>query len=222
MTRPSNKVLHSRAIEYSLMAACHHADVAVVRWSLTNGANIRSYNNGAGYTPLHAVCEIDSLYPQWEPMKGRREREEIVKLLLSAGADPNTICQGMGVPPVYCAVRRQYYGIARLLIDAGADVNLRDASAEKESILWAPLIRGSLDIVKLLLDAGVDVDGVNGGDDAMTVALYALKGDGREEVIRMLIMAYPHRDWTESLVKANERIPQIRQNTANGGASNRQ
>ena len=199
MQNPNKKPhyrLYTRALSYALMSACHHADPQVVRWCLARGADVVGYNNSGHYSPLHAVCETGSLYPQWEPMNTPAEREEIVKILLDAGADVNSLSAGMGVPPVYCAVRRQYYAITKILIDAGADVNLRDPKAEPDSILWAPLVTGSLDIVQLLLDAGVNIENTNNnGDDAMTVAALALEGEDRDEAIAMIVASRPLHYW---------------------------
>ncbi len=191
--------LHRRALIYALMAACHHANVAVVRYCIAQSADVRGFNDSGHYSPLHAVCETDGLYPQWEPMGGTREREKIVQTLLAAGADPNQISSGMGVPPVYCAARRDSWAMVKLLVDAGADVNLRDPSIETHAILWAPLTTGELGIVQLLLDAGADISSLDGqGMDAATVAALSLGGDDRDEALRMIVTARPNFDWTEA------------------------
>ncbi len=191
--------LHRRALIYALTAACHHANVAVVRYCIAQGADVRGFNDSGHYSPLHAVCETDGLYSQWEPMGGTREREKIVQMLLAAGADPNQISSGMGVPPVYCAARRDSWAMVKFLVDAGADVNLRDPSIETHAILWAPLTTGELGIVQLLLDAGADISSLDGqGMDVATVAALSLGGDDRDEALRMIVTARPNFDWTES------------------------
>jgi ankyrin repeat protein len=73
---------------------------------------------------------------------------EWVKELLSLGADPN----GM---PLIMAIQCREPEIVRLMVGAGADVNLRFAKT-------TPLIRAitscGLEIIQILIDAGADVN----------------------------------------------------------------
>lgn len=81
-----------------------------------------------------------------------------VKLLLSAGADPSLRCTS-GTFPLYLAADRADVKVARLLIDAGADLNaLRGAEKGGGTPLSKAVNRGHVEMVKLLLESGCDVE----------------------------------------------------------------
>ena len=96
------------------------------------------------------------------------EGEEIVRLLIEAGADVeakfddgrNALIHTAGNPAA---------GSAAMLIEAGADVNVQSKSG------WTALMRaaryGRTETVKLLIEAGADVNAIsNDGETALMLA----------------------------------------------------
>ena len=78
-----------------------------------------------------------------------------VTALLAQGADAN-VKSNVGVPVLLVAIRRESAPIVEALLKSGADPNVRDVDTDRTPLLEA-IYR--LDIVKLLLAAGADVNG---------------------------------------------------------------
>jgi len=109
-----------------------HPDM--VRWCLSKGMDI---------PPLHQAAYF-----------GETEK---VRSLLNKGADVNQE-DVAGFTALHCAVFGRNKEIVELLIDKGADV--RDNNAFNASLLfWACGLAGDLDIVKLLVENGAEVNG---------------------------------------------------------------
>jgi ankyrin repeat protein len=105
--------------------------------------------------------------------------------LLDAGADPNEFAPD-GFTPLTLAAFFKRPDAARLLIDRGADVELR-ASHEEIRVLpihSAAASGGSVEIVRLLLDAGADVNAEQPGG---FTALDAARQSGNVELERLLL-----------------------------------
>jgi ankyrin repeat protein len=109
-----------------------------------------------------------------------------VTALLAQGADAN-MKSNVGVPVLLVAIRRESAPIVEALLKRGADPNVRDVDTDFTPILEAI---GQLDIVKILLAAGADVnaacrmenDLLRGMTPLMVAAL-----DGSEDLIQLLI-----------------------------------
>jgi ankyrin repeat protein len=81
--------------------------------------------------------------------------EEAVRLLLARGANPNLAARNaMKVAAIHAATAAGSFGIARLLIEAGADVNAVQQAGFTP--LHAAAMTGQVDLAKLLLDRGAD------------------------------------------------------------------
>jgi len=94
---PNERLIHAIGVE----------NLAAVTQALQDGATPNIVDND-GYTPLSSAA-LDDL-------------EEIVQVLLIAGADPN-----LGDPtPLQWAVQATHIPIATLLLTYGADVNKKD------------------------------------------------------------------------------------------------
>jgi ankyrin repeat protein len=173
-----------------LVSASRAGNAEIVRTLVEAGANVNISNGDAIYEASAAG------------------HEGVVRVLTEAGADVNLECYGgttLGV-----ALRRGYLNIVKILLDAGADVNaangqaLREASYREheevaqflieagaavnmkyngETPLGVASRRGCMKLVKVLLDAGADVDAANG--QALREASYG----EHEEVLRFLIEA---------------------------------
>jgi ankyrin repeat protein len=83
------------------------------------------------------------------------EYEEVVRLLLNRGADPNLKDDWQQVP-LHNTTQNKNQTIAELLIDSGADINAQDHKGR------TPLHRcKSLAVAKLLISKGADVNAVD-------------------------------------------------------------
>jgi ankyrin repeat protein len=82
-------------------------------------------------------------------------QEEAVRLLLARGASPNLAARNpMKVAAIHAACAAGSLGIARALIEAGADVNAVQQAGYTP--LHAAAMTGRIDLAKLLLDRGAD------------------------------------------------------------------
>lgn len=82
--------------------------------------------------------------------------DEIVKVLLAAGADPNKPALGNILAPLHWSVRTGRDSITKMLIDAGAELELTDPGG------WTPLhvaaANGEWEAMELLLAEGADLE----------------------------------------------------------------
>ena len=58
--------------------------------------------------------------------------------------------------PLHEAVRRDHLEVVKVLIVAGADINIQGWVRERETVLQAAINNNSSDVVRLLLKAGAD------------------------------------------------------------------
>jgi ankyrin repeat protein len=130
------------------------ADIA--RLLVEKGADVHEKDQ-FGYTPLH-----------WAVMMGYRE---LTELLLAKGADPNAKGKAGETPLDFAS----YPGIARLLIEKGAEL----------SSLQSAAFIGDLDKVKALIDEGTDV---NKKDTVGVTALHAAVAGGHKDMTEFLIL----------------------------------
>ncbi len=101
---------------------------------------------------------------------------EIVGLLLSASRDRHWGSAPYDAP-LYRAVRAGNVEIARLAIEAGADVNLPSANPEEPTLLMVATGTSNLEMVRLLVEAGAEVNAVRGDRCALSVAAAVGNGD---------------------------------------------
>jgi ankyrin repeat protein len=87
-----------------------------------------------------------------------------------------------GQTPLHLAAENGHNGMAKLLLDRGADVNAQDG--EGGDALQAASAGGHEHMVRLLLDKGADWS-VYGGEDSN--ALRAASAGGHEQIVRLLL-----------------------------------
>lgn len=189
-------IVHGHVALLDRMLAAHPA-LAATPWTrqhvfaahLTkNPAMIRRIYGSPHDPPLHP--QLESLSPSLEAAEAllefhgktaadaflatgaRRGRLDLMRLALDAGADPDFESPNGGGRPLGSAVR--LYGETRnpgvrMLLDAGADVNLRGAQGRfSERVIWHAVRYAIKDdpgpaspedeaLIRMLLDAGADV-----------------------------------------------------------------
>jgi len=139
----------------------NHNNNLIAEMLLSAGANANTMDE-TGASPLYLACE--------------RGKTEIVKLLLSRGANPNMKLKARDRHPVpeacgdhhgktvlHCILESQFQDVAsitvlmQLLLDGGAEVNA--ASTDGETPFYVACSKGLTSVVAKMLDYGAKVDG---------------------------------------------------------------
>ena len=142
-------------------------DEAKVRLLLSRGANVNA-KQVEGRTPLYQAASMgDGL--------------AIVKLLLASGADPN-IAIAIGRTPLMAAAGRGDLETMRVLVEAKAQVDVRNGAGETALILAAG--DGDPQAVRFLLDRGADARARTKRNET---ALGNASTAGNEATVRMLL-----------------------------------
>ena len=130
---------------YDLCAACSKESVAEVKKALSSGLN----PNEADFTAVLPLC-----------VAARAGNEEIVRLLIEAGADVNASEKSgfgeKGHNPLGAASCNGHLGVMNKLLIAGADIN--GLSQRSESALFVAAAKGQLEAVQLLLDKNANAE----------------------------------------------------------------
>jgi ankyrin repeat protein len=106
-----------------------------------------------GFTPLGLACYFG--------------HEESARYLLLKGAEVNTCSQnGYNVYPIHSATASNNTDIAKILLEAGANVNVAQVSGLTP--LHSAAHHGNIELIILLLEAGADVSATT--DDGKTAA----------------------------------------------------
>jgi uncharacterized protein len=133
------------AIGPCLEYAIYHSPLSFIRNLLEIGANPNPTDH-AGFPPLIAALSCSRPHPG---APGRPDVAEIIKLLLSFGADPNQ--RGINdYTPLHMAVGEQNLPAVELLIAAGADPRLRQRIDDCETPREMAEKMGRSDMAELL------------------------------------------------------------------------
>ncbi len=136
---------------------------------------VNSYS-GDGFTALHFAAFFG--------------RHEAAALLVERGAEVDAFGRGwMTGTPMHSAVSRKHGDVVRILLDAGANPNVRQSAG------WTPLhaaaMNGDLTSVELLLAAGADPTATNEEGRSVTDLANESGDDATAERIRSALQAAP-------------------------------
>ena len=154
--------------ERSLVHSARTGDLEQVAEFIGAGEDVNAVDPKNGFTPL-----------VWAVFKGH---DEIVRLLLENGADPNVVGQRGETALIVAARERAPLGIYTLLLEYGADPNYLD-EAGNGALMYAALY-APVEAIRMLLDAGADPN-LKAGDDGYTAAYFAAMGM-RMDVLELL------------------------------------
>jgi len=107
-----------------------------------------------------------------------------LKRLIAAKKQTINLHDADGLTPMLYAVQRNKYDWAQILIDTGADVNL-PAQTTHVTPLHVAAFKGNLNMMKLLLDAGANVDAV---DCKNSTPLHYAALEGKPEAAMLLLV----------------------------------
>ncbi|MDA7906507.1 ankyrin repeat domain-containing protein [Mariniblastus sp.] len=100
-----------------------------VTFCLEHGFDENQVDSEMGTTPLHYACKLNYL--------------DIAKVLLSSGADPNSLCQ-IDDTPIHCAVQNGNADLVDILIQNGGNPNYTTELGETIFDNWPPWAENEL------------------------------------------------------------------------------
>lgn len=148
----------SRDKETPLLASVRHEDIDLVDLFIAKGAD-PSFAAEGGPAPLHEAVSLGNLAITHQLIVAgakmdkqallaeayTRRDDPLMNLLLTAGADPEATLPGTKDRVFDVAVREGATGAVRTLLSAGAKIG---------DNLWAALLTGQDDLIRLILKAG--------------------------------------------------------------------
>ncbi|MCF6138279.1 M48 family metallopeptidase [Pseudalkalibacillus berkeleyi] len=149
-----------------LIDAVVTGDSAKVISLIEKGTDIQ-LEDSQGLTPLH-----------WAVQDGN---EDMVKILINSGADPNVEDFYFGLTPMMSAAEFGNSNIIKMLIEAYGDLNGKDY--EGMNALFYAVFSDNPETVKLLIDQGVDLDTLD--SENMTALMHAIQL-GNRDIINIL------------------------------------
>lgn len=186
--------------ETALVGASIFADLEMVSLLVNKGATVDNIEEGDDMTPLwHAVHE--GIQQSEDDFSLAHTHRKIVGVLADAGANLD-IANEYGETPLFTAVERGRIDFVRILVEKGANINIR-ANFRRGRIkgvtpIWLAAhdlgIRNSedeykvrLDIVKLLTARGASFANIDVVDEEGLTPLFIAASNGQLELFRILI-----------------------------------
>nr|WKF45146.1 B-cell lymphoma 3 protein isoform X2 [Epinephelus akaara] len=152
-----------------------------------------------GQTALHLCCEY--------------EQRDCLSVLLSSSSSSTCleIRNYEGLSPLHLAVLRGHKDLAKMLLDAGADINAMDIKSGQSPLMHA-VESNSADMVHFLIESGCDV---NSQSYSRNTALHSACGRGQVDTVRLLLKSGAdsslknyHND-TPVMVAKNKKIADV-------------
>jgi len=161
-----------------LMMACQHGHISCVALLLKHGANLSRQTTNGGITSLHIATEQAHL--------------ECVKLLLTQKHPPvvDIPRSDTGSTCLYIASQFGHYHIAKMLIEAGAEIDRCRDDQTGSTSLFVAAQQGHLDLVRLLIQNGAHVNKQRIIDGA-TPLLFACQ-NGHTACAQLLLQSGAH------------------------------
>jgi ankyrin repeat protein len=161
---------------FDLFEAAAFGDLDRLTELLSDEPSLASSYSGDGFTALHFAAFFG--------------RYEAAALLVDRGAEVDAFGRGwMTGTPMHSAVSRKHADVVRILLDAGANPNVRQSAG------WTPLhaaaMNGDLTSVELLLAAGADPTATNEEGRSVTDLANESGDDATAERIRSALQAAP-------------------------------
>ena len=175
----AKKLLKEKKNENRLCEASYSGTLDEVRHLLRNGVNPNCFG-----TSRHHTDPFEKITPIQHALLGNgySRRVEIIKLLISGGADPNK-CGKMprgDESPLSYAAKYKATDVVKVLLEGGSDPNLCNLKGESPLCHWYP----KPDTVKLLLEAGSDP---NKADNEGRTPLYKAASSDLTYVVKILL-----------------------------------
>src|SRR5262245_48814752 len=166
----TSALIQAGAVESRVADAAMNGDLTAVRNLLKQGADVNAAQ-GDGMTALH-----------WAVFK---DNAEMVKTLVSAGANVSATTRINGMTPVFFAAQNGQAAIIDILVKAGAKPNAPLATGVTPLMIAAKA--GNPDAVKVLLDNGADANAKENarGETALMFAAAA----NRPAAIKVLLQS---------------------------------
>ncbi|KAJ9212952.1 hypothetical protein DTO166G4_5456 [Paecilomyces variotii] len=139
-----------------LMLAISRHEIAVVRTLIENGANL-NFTKGVKNGPLDIAILNTCQYGVYQ------DGLSLIELLLNSEADIN-LRGYQDRTPLYTAIVSQSPAIVAMLLARGADIHVREEKHQRTPLHFAAGEDGPSEIVKILLDAGSEIDSRDGND----------------------------------------------------------
>jgi ankyrin repeat protein len=176
-----------------LAAAARQGHFAVAKYLLENGADVDAAHRSQ-HTPLHYAAlagdlSMISLLLQWGAQVDAKNTEGATPLREAVRASINP---SMTWCPEYDRQHERYVKVAKMLIEAGGDVNARDRDGRTPLLYLANTVGTvyhlNVGLYKLLIDSGADVDVKAEGSAERTPLILAVKAD-QVEIAEILLEA---------------------------------
>jgi ankyrin repeat protein len=142
------------------------------------GYRAANARDGEGFTPLFCVRGTGG--------------DDMMRTLLRTGADPDTVAR-FGLTPLSMAAAKGSPSLCRILLDAGARLDVGDG-AKRCSPLFAAALRGRCEMVKWLLKAGAKVN----SPGAIAPPLIGAAKGGHLQAVKLLLSAGADVDAVDS------------------------
>jgi uncharacterized protein len=191
--------------ETVLMTASRSGDVRAVKALLEHGANVNAAETYRGQTALmwaaaeHHAAVVKLLLDAGADWKIRDSARETAIPKLSAASSVTPMARG-GLTALHFAAREGDIECARVMLDAGVDVNQVDADGT--SVLVISLINKHYSFAKFLLDRGADPNLVDArGRGALYAAIDMRNEDYSAMPARPEDDALPSLDLIQALVE---------------------
>ena len=184
-----NAVIKKDKIAIDLFLDAEHDASFVLTAAIMNYASGEDKNIDLIKELINNSSNANIVQPYGTPLKKAIsfENEELIKLLLKKGANPNF---NDGEALKTALLHKENFKLSKLLIDNGADINIKN---KRGSLLYESILLNKPEIAKYLLDRGAEVnDGSNGNSDSLIVAI----GKKDKELIETLLQKGANIDST--------------------------